>query len=205
MRYARHALFGTAIAAVLTACGGAVDVDGRAGGATDATSAAPGVPDGVAAQYATLQKEIAAEGGEQTSGPWNIGYIVEPAEPWYETRDGKQVFRPVAPGETHHLEIVAREAATGRVVPNVPVKVEVVAADGSVVQTKELQPFYAEFFHYANNFSVPTPGTYTLRATVEAPTFLRHGEEGEDAALSQGATVSFPGVKLEHDGESKGH
>lgn len=155
------------------------------------------VPSGVAQQYATLQEEIAAHGAEQTSGDWNIGYIVEPAEPWYEMRDGKQVFRPVAPGETHHLEIVPREASTGRVVPNTPVRLEVLDAEGKVVQAKDLQPIHGEFLHYSHNFAVPTAGTYRLRATVGAPTFLRHGHEGEAPALAEGTTVTFDNVSLE--------
>lgn len=176
-------------------------LDRTAAEASGGTGASAAVPPGVAAQYATVQKEIAAEGGEKVSGEWNIAYIVEPAEPWYETRDGKQVFRPVAAGETHHLEIVPREASTGRIVPDAPVTLEVVAEDGSVVDREKLELIYAEFFHYAGNFSVPQEGTYTLRATVGTPTFLRHGDEGDKPALAEGVTVSFPNVKLEHDGE----
>lgn len=60
----------------------------------------------------------------------------------------------------------------------------------------ELDFFYAEFFHYAQNFSVPDEGEYTLKATIEPPTFLRHGEQPLGPALADGAEVEFEGVEL---------
>jgi len=169
------------------------DGEQESGAAAGETSA---VPAGVAAQYATIEEEVGAEGGETESGPWRIAYIVEPAEPWFE---GER-FREPAAGETHHIEILPIEAETGRVVPNVPVRLEVRDAAGRVVDANELELFYAEFFHYANNFSIPEPGTYTLRATIEPPTFLRHGEQGEEPPLAEGATVEFADVRLEPEG-----
>lgn len=165
------------------------------GSASEASgSTAAQVPEGVADQYATLEAEIAAEGGETTSGPWRVAYIVEPAEPWFEA---DSTFRAPADDETYHIEIIPIEAETGRVVPDVPIRLEVVDADGTVVDARDLNFYYAEFFHYANNFAVPDAGTYTLRATLDAPGFLRHGEEGETPALAEGAAVEFTDVELE--------
>ncbi|MGH3903016.1 MAG: iron transporter [Pseudonocardiaceae bacterium] len=168
-----------------------------AGGSGSAAGGAASVPEGVAAQYATLEKEIAAEGGETTSGPWRIAYIVEPAEPWFEPAGADYRFRQPTAGETHHIEIIPFEASTGRVVPTVPIRLEVVDANGQVVDAKDLNFYYAEFFHYANNFSVPQAGQYTLRATLEAPQLLRHGEQAQGPALPDGTQVEFPGVQLD--------
>ncbi|MGH3331801.1 MAG: iron transporter [Nocardioidaceae bacterium] len=171
----------------LTACGGegsAAEPDGS------------GVPSGVAEQYSTLKEEVAERGGETTSGDWTISYIVEAAEPWHESHGGHQQFREPAPGETHHIEIIPRESSTGRIVPDVPITVEVVDAEGTVVDEKELNFYYSTFFHYANNFTIPKDGKYTLRASLEAPTFLRHGEENEEPALDEGTKVTFENVDL---------
>ena len=154
------------------------------------------VPEGVAQQYATLEEEIAANGGETRSGDWRVAYIVEPAEPWFEPVDGTFRFRQPAPGETHHIEVIPIEAASGRIVPQVPLRLEVLDATGQVVDAKSLNFYYSEFFHYANNFSVPTAGRYTLRATLLPPTFFRHGEQGEQPPLSEGTTVEFRDVEL---------
>lgn len=158
------------------------------------------VPAGVATQQATMEEEIREAGGEQTVGPWRVGYIVEAAEPWYEIRDGQQTFRQPAPGETHHIEVLPIEAATGRVVPNVPIRLEVIDASGAVVDSQQLNFYYSTFFHYANNFRVPQPGSYTLRATLEPPQFFRHGEADQPAPLAEGATVTFTGVELPAEG-----
>ncbi|HEU4423421.1 MAG TPA: hypothetical protein VFR67_12895, partial [Pilimelia sp.] len=124
-------------------------------GESDAGNASGGsqVPAGVAKQYATLEREIKAEGGETTAGQWRVAYIVEPAEPWFISEGGRQVLREPATGETHHIEIIPFEAATGRVVPSVPIRLEVVDATGKVVDGKPLNFYYGEFFHYANNFT----------------------------------------------------
>lgn len=171
------------------------------GGERDPSAAAPtgtaSAPAGVVHEYATMAEEIEAEGGQTTAGDWRVAYIVEGAEPWFQTEAGKQVFRPVARGETHHIEILPFEARTGRLVPDVPVTLEVVDAAGRVVQAKPLRFLHGEFFHYAANFSIPRPGTYTLRATIGVPTFSRHGEQTETPTLTRGATVTFPGVTLE--------
>ncbi|MGA5895217.1 hypothetical protein [Streptomyces venetus] len=156
-------------------------------------------PAGVAHQHTVLEAEIAARGGERKVGENRIGYIVEAAESWFESEHGahgKLVNREPAKNETHHIEIIPMEAETGRIAPNVPVKLEVVAAKGKVVQAQSLNFYHAEFFHCANNFSVPTAGKYTLRATLQPPTFLRHGASGETPALSETVTATFAGGEL---------
>ena len=89
------------------------------------------------------------------------------------------------------------EKSTGRIVPDVPITLSVLDSSGKVVDEKPLNFYYSEFFHYANNFEVPKSGDYTLRATLEAPTFNRHGERSMAAPLAQGATVTFDDVHID--------
>ncbi|MFC7501447.1 iron transporter, partial [Nocardioides sp. GCM10030258] len=60
----------------------------------------------------------------------------------------------------------------------------------------ELNFYYSTFFHYANNFSIPEAGSYTLRVKVEAPTFNRHGDADETPPLAEGVEVEFTDVEL---------
>ncbi|MCJ8503771.1 iron transporter [Kocuria flava] len=200
-----------AVTAVLTAmllagCGTSTDQStengttpspGTATPDTASTPSAGEVPEGVAAQYATLTDEVEAEGGRTTSGDWEVAYIVEPAEPWFETTGEEPTRREPAAGETHHLEIIPIDAATGRIVPDVPIRLEVLDENGEVVDEKELMFFHAEFFHYAHNFSIPAAGEYTLRATLQPPQSPRHGESLEELTLLEPATVTFENVRLE--------
>jgi Fe2+ transport protein len=171
------------------------------GTGTSTVRAASQVPEGVAEQYATIEKEVEAEGGETTAGPWRVAYIVEPAEPWFERRGDRFVWRPVERGETHHIEILPFEAKTGRLVPEVPVTLEVTNAEGETVARRRLRSYYAEFFHYAENFAIPRAGKYTLRATIEPPPLRRHGERQDGPALAEGADVEFKDVRLEPEQE----
>jgi hypothetical protein len=186
----------------LAALGGCASEDreeGVRGTAAAAETAAPAgaVPAGVAAQYATVAEEIESEGGRTTAGDWDVAFIVEPAEPWFEmTGEGAPRRREPAPGETHHIEIVPFEAATGRIAPNVPIRLEVVDGAGEVVDADDLAFFSAEFFHYANNFSVPDEGDYTLRASLQPPPYARHGDTVEDLTLLEPLAVEFEGVHL---------
>lgn len=162
---------------------------------SDATST-ESLPAGVAEQYSVLEAEVAERGGSSESGEWTVSYIVEQAEPWFVARGDEQHFRAPEPGETHHIEIIPTETATGRIVPEVPVTLQVLDADGEVVDEKPLHFLHSAFFHYANNFEVPEEGSYTLRATLGVPAFARHGEEGERPALAEGAEVVFEDVEL---------
>ena len=164
--------------------------------ASSASSASDDVPTGVAEQYTVLAEEVEENGGQAESGEWTVSYIVEAAEPWFESHEGDQHFREPAEGETHHIEIIPQETGTGRIVPDVPITLQVVDADGQVVDEKELNFLHSTFFHYANNFEVPEDGTYTLRATLGAPSFARHGEQGDEPALSEGTEVEFEDVEL---------
>jgi hypothetical protein len=170
-------------ALVLTGCG------------SDATSS-ESLPAGVTEQYSVLDTEVAERGGSTEQGEWTVSYIVEQAEPWFAAHGDTQHFREPKPQETHHIEIIPTETATGRIVPDVPVTLEVVDSDGEVVDEKPLQFLHSTFFHYANNFEVPEEGSYTLRATLGVPAFARHGEEGERPALAEGAEVVFEDVEL---------
>lgn len=173
---------------------------GGCGGDDDGDAPASGdVPAGVAAQYRQIEDEVRAEGGEQRVGPWRVAYIVEPAEGWFERDGGELRWRAPAADETHHIEILPIEASTGRLVPDVPIMLEVLDGGGEQVARQPLPMYYAEFFHYANNFAIPRDGEYSLRATLGAPDLRRHGEEADGPALADGATVTFDGVRLERD------
>ncbi|GAA6527609.1 iron transporter [Intrasporangium sp. DVR] len=155
------------------------------------------VPAGVQKQYAVLAAELAEKGKTVESGEWTVNLITEAAEPWFEAHGahGAQ-FRAPKAGETHHIEIIPTETSTGRIVPDVPITLEVVNAEAEVVQKLKLNFYYSTFYHYANNFTVPDAGTYTLRATLGVPAFNRHGEQSETPPLTEGTTVEFADVEL---------
>lgn len=174
-----------------------VALTGCSPGSSASASHEGSVPAGVEEQYDVLAEEVAEKGQTVESGDWTVHLITETAEPWFEVRGRHgESFREPRTSETDHIEIIPTETATGRIVPDVPITVEVVDADGSAVQRKGLEFFHSTFFHYADNFSVPRAGDYTIRATLGVPTFNRHGEEEQAPALAEGTTVEFTDVEL---------
>ena len=74
--------------------------------------------------------------------------------------------------------------------------------EGEVVESKPLEFYRGEFYHYANNFSLPQSGPYTLRAEMQPPTFLRHETEvREGRVLTQPISVKFENVEIDTEGE----
>lgn len=192
------------VAAVLTTAGlpacGEDETRATATGTTATTATEPSeVPEGVAAQYAVLEEEVAEEGGSVETGDWRIAYIKEPAEGWFQMDQGHLAWRDPARDETAHLEIIPIERETGRIVPDARITLEVLDDSGERVERKLLSFYYAEFFHYAENFRIPSDGEYTLRATVEVPQFRRHGDESEGPVLMDDARVEFQNVMIDVD------
>jgi hypothetical protein len=158
---------------------------------------------GVIDSYGTAQAEIdGEEGGEQEVGDYRVGYIVEPAEGWWEGDPGNLTFREPAPGETNHIEILPFEARTGLLIPYIEGTLAVLNEAGQEVESKPLEFYRGEFYHYANNFSLPQSGTYTLRAEMEPPTFLRHETEvREGRVLTESFVVEFENVDISTEEE----
>lgn len=184
---------------VLAACGGSNSGSNSGSSGGDGSRSDAELPAGVVDQYSTLEAEVKERGGRTSSGEWNVAYVVEAAEPWFESNEGHTRFRKPTSAETHHIEIIPTEKASGRIIPDVPITVEVIDADGKVVEKKTLNFYYSTFLHYANNFSIPVDGEYTLRATLASPAFLRHGDENDEPALAEGATVTFENVEMTKD------
>ncbi len=170
--------------------------EGTVGGT--AAGEASGRFGGVVASYEVAQSKIDEEGGEQEVGEYRVGYIVEPAEGWWEGAPGNLAWRGPTAEETNHIEILPFEAETGLLVPGAEISLTVLDESGEVVESKPLEFYRGEFYHYANTFSLPRSGTYALRAEITPTTFLRHGtEEGEGRVLTEPVVVEFESVEID--------
>jgi Fe2+ transport protein len=200
-------------ASVVAGCGQSESEEKTDGGSASGGSASGGSSSGsgkdggqefqgVLDSYGTAQAEIDGEGGEQEVGDYRVGYIVEPAEPWWEGDPGNLTLRKPAAGETNHIEILPFEARTGLLIPYMEGTLTVLDESGEEVDRKPLQFYRGEFYHYANNFSLPQSGPYTLRAEMQPPTFLRHETEvREGRVLTQPISVEFENVEIDTEGE----
>ncbi len=165
--------------------------------ASKGDSAETGEFQGVVDSYEVAQREIEEEGGEQRVGEYRVSYIIEPAEGWWEGDPQNLTWREPAPGETNHIEILPFEASSGLLIPEADITLTVLDGSGNEIDTKPLRFYRGEFYHYANNFSLPESGTYTLRAEIAPPTFLRHEtDEAEGKVFTEPVTAEFENVQI---------
>lgn len=154
--------------------------------------------DKVVASYAVAQEEIEEEGGEKSVGEYRIGYIVEPVEGWWQGEAENLTWREPAENETNHIEILPFDSETGLLIPYMDIRVTVLDESGDEVAEQDLDFYWSEFLHYANNFSLPQSGSYTLRAELQSPDFPRHGsEDGEGKVFTESVTVEFENVTID--------
>jgi hypothetical protein len=166
--------------------------------ASEGDSAEDGTFQGVVDSYEVAQREIEEEGGEQRVGEYRVGYIIEPAEGWWEGDPQNLTWREPAPSETNHIEILPFEAGSGLLVPEADITLTVLDRSGNGVDSKPLSFYRGEFYHYANNFSLPESGTYALRAEIAPPTFLRHEtEEAEGRVFTEPVVAEFEKVQID--------
>ncbi len=152
---------------------------------------------GVVGSYAVAQEEIEEAGGEQEVGAYRVGYMVEPAEGWWDGDPTVLQWRGPSGAETNHVEILPFEAESGLLVPDMRIDLTILDEAGEVVESKPLALYRGEFYNYTNNFSLTSNGVYTLRAKLNPPDFRRHDAgEAEGKVFTEPVTVEFENVQI---------
>jgi uncharacterized protein involved in high-affinity Fe2+ transport len=129
--------------------------------------------------YAKALQAMDKESGAQTqrAGDYEIAVVAERAEGMYHPHDGE--LRWMEPEHDNvHFEVAVRDAADGRFIPGLHVRIHVDKAGGEHVGEGEL-PFiwHPWLFHYGQNWWVPGDGDYRVRVHVEPPTWHRHDKQ----------------------------
>ncbi|GAA4429112.1 hypothetical protein GCM10023169_31030 [Georgenia halophila] len=143
---------------------------------------------------------VAHDGGSEQVGPYEVGYAVEDAEGMYHLEDGELVWHNPQQENTH-LEIVVRDAADGRFVPCLDVRVELVSPSGERLgpERQELV-WHPMMYHYGKNWTVPEDGEYTVRVHIDPPSFMRH-DEINGRRFAEPVEVELTGVKIQRGAE----
>jgi hypothetical protein len=142
-----------------------------------------------------MTTKVADGGGQQRAGDYVVGYALEKAEGMYQL-DGGELRWQKPQDENLHLEVIVSDAADGRFVPGLTVRVTVVAEDGTEVGTHE-QPllWHPMLYHYGRNWKVPGDGTYTVRVHIDPAPFGRHDEKNGKRYVEP-VDVEFNGVQV---------
>jgi uncharacterized protein involved in high-affinity Fe2+ transport len=128
--------------------------------------------DAYAKALAAMDKESGAQ--TQRAGDYEIAVVAERAEGMYHASGGQlQWMEPEH--DNVHFEVAVRDAADGRFIPGLTVRIHVDKTDGGHVGAGEL-PFiwHPWLYHYGQNWWVPGEGDYRVQVRVEPPTWHRH-------------------------------
>lgn len=137
-----------------------------------------------------------AHGAEKRAGDYLVGYAIEHAEGMYRLQAGELVWYEPQ-NENAHIEVSVRDAADGRFIPGLTVRLTVLDENEQEVGTNE-QPFlwHPWLYHYGRNWVLPGDGKYILHIYIEAPQFGRHDKKN-GKRYADSVEVEFHDVKIE--------
>jgi uncharacterized protein involved in high-affinity Fe2+ transport len=162
--------------------------------------------------YGSALQAMAAEDGAACAraGHYLVALVNEKAEGMYAPDEWGRLLWREAPEEANaHVEVAVADAADGRFVPGLQVRVTVLDTEGTVL--RQTAPFLWHPFlhHYGFNARVPGQGPYTVEVHIEPPTWMRHdprnGRRFEEPVDVVFRDVTFePGRKPSPDARPRG-
>lgn len=143
------------------------------------------------------------------AGEYVVAFVQEEAEGLYALGGGGLVWREAAEEANGHLEIAVADAADGRFVPNLDIRLTL-RNDERELFTTDLPFLWHPFLHhYGCDVKVPDNGPYTVDVHIEPPGFMRHdpinGKRYAGAVDVRFEDVEFtPGRKPSPDARPRG-
>ena len=163
-------------------------------GTTATTAAEPSeVPEGVAAQYAVLEEEIAEEGGSVETEDWRILAIHQGARRGVvPDGPGSTWSGATRPATRPRTSRSSRSSGRRGDVPDARIHARGPRRQRRARRSEAARLLLRRVLSLLRRTSAYRPTASTqLRATVEAPQFRRHGDESEGPVLIDDAQVEF--------------
>ncbi len=117
-------------------------------------------------------------GSQVRSGDYKVALVVHAARGTWEARNGELSYeRPNNNiGPVAHLDVIVRDATTGRFVPGLKVRATILDSRRREIDTYSMPFMWHPWMnHYGLNVPVPGKGRYTVRIRADAPAFRRFG------------------------------
>jgi len=127
---------------------------------------------------AELLRSVGTSGSQERSGDYRVAVIVRHGRGAWKSRNGKLGYE--APdaniGPVSHIDVIIRDAVTGRFIPGLKVRVTVLNARKREIDTYSLPFMWHPWLnHYGLNIPDPGKGRYTIRVHADAPALRRYG------------------------------
>jgi hypothetical protein len=137
-------------------------------------------------------------GSEQPFADYFVGYALDYtglAKPLAGSKLHLKNLIDLGGKDSVRLEVLPRDARTGRLIPGLKLQASLVAADGKLSDPGRLiLTWHPWLHHYGRSARIPRKGVYKLRVHFDAPGFRRWGRQSERFAVP--AEVEFDHVSL---------
>ena len=155
----------------------------------------------VGKELSWVAREESAASGALAAGDYLVTYLITPADDFYDL-EAAQSSSPahhttVQPGSAH-VSVVVRDAADGRSVPGLDVKVTLRASNGVATRTGAL-PFgwHPVLNRYGDNMILPH-GPFAVEVRIARPMYARHDSVNGNRYIHP-VIASFPDVVVSSD------
>jgi hypothetical protein len=155
--------------------------------------------------YGRALQSMAEEDGAHLAhaGDFLVAFVNEEAEGMYALADGlpseqgkgELVWREAAEKANCHLEVAVADAADGRFVPQLSVRVELTRGGERVLYAPLPFLWHPFLHHYGTNAELPDEGPFDVTVRIDAPTFMRH-DPINGKRYGEPVTVRFDGVRF---------
>jgi len=145
-----------------------------------------------------LLRDGDVSGSQVRSGDYKVTVLVREARGYWNVRNGSLGF--VDPnssvGPVAHLDVIVRDATTGRFVPGLKVRATILNSRKKEVDTYPMPFMWHPWVnHYGLSVPMPGSGRYTVRVRTDAPAFRRYGSTALKK-FNRAVDVSVRGVSF---------
>ncbi|MFC7140102.1 iron transporter [Halosimplex aquaticum] len=134
---------------------------------TSPTASPTATPDGPSGVYVQSFRETMVMPGTKTAGDYRFALLIAVPHRFWTVTLAERSVTPIRDGDDVHLMATVWDPATGTVLPDSNLSVEI-ARDGELVSQEVIYPMLSQRmgFHYGANFGLEGDGTYTARLSV---------------------------------------
>jgi uncharacterized protein involved in high-affinity Fe2+ transport len=117
-------------------------------------------------------------GAEVRKGDYRVAVVIQSVRGHWQMQHGtlSYIAADTSVGPAAHLDVSIRDAATGRLIPDIDVRATILNSKNKEIDTYTMPFMWHPWMnHYGLNVPVPGSGRYTIRVRADAPAFRRYG------------------------------
>lgn len=152
----------------------------------------------VGSSIASVLRERPVNSLQRQSGDYTVAVLIGPAQGAWAPQNSRLSYLPAdeSVGPINNIEVSIRDAATGRVLPDLNVRATIIDSRKKEIDTY-VMPFVwsPRMDGYRLNVAVPGSGRYTIQVRAATPAFRRYGSSAV-RQFKRPVSVEFRGLRF---------